>query len=174
MILVDLDSDEEHQQYARLSSELGRGESASIAIAARRGWLLRTDDRHTRVQAQREGIHPTGALSLIQRLIRFGALSLDGAHELLAAMIARARHRSPITDFRSLLGGSTEERFGRLRCLMHHVYHEFPTGQIRPIRRMDDHTLHDPHRIDDDRPPGAIDRLAGIITRSQSLFEDLS
>lgn len=104
--LTDLERDDERGYYERLASVVQPGEAASLAIAASRGLAFATDDRRARLFAAREGVEVTGTLGILLQLEETGALTLDEANGLLMAMIDRGRYRSPVTDLRSLLGGS--------------------------------------------------------------------
>lgn len=106
--LTDLDSDAEREHYARLLGPLHPGEAAALAIAAHRGLTFATDDRAARERAVQEGVELTGTLGILLQLVEGGSLTVDEANELLGLMITRARYRSPVTDLRSLLGGTEE------------------------------------------------------------------
>ncbi|MCR4411260.1 MAG: hypothetical protein NUV77_02405 [Thermoguttaceae bacterium] len=44
----DLEGPEEAELFVQMAAQLGDGEAASFAIAAKRGWALATDDRRAR------------------------------------------------------------------------------------------------------------------------------
>ena len=77
--------------FATLNQFLGRGESAAIAVAASRGWLVATDDRLARRECERR-LGPGRTLTTPEILldcIRNGSLSVADADDIKNRLAAR-------------------------------------------------------------------------------------
>jgi predicted nucleic acid-binding protein len=94
--------EEELRQFASMTSGLHGGERACLAIAGKRAWLLLTDDRAARTEAQRRNIACSGSIGCLVRCVERKHLALDQANRLLATMIAQGYH-APLTDLAALV-----------------------------------------------------------------------
>jgi len=79
---------------ATLSTRLGAGERASLAVAVHRRGLLASDDRDARNAARQHGV--------LAACVRLGYLGRNEGNALLAKMIV-AGYRSPVTNLDQLL-----------------------------------------------------------------------
>jgi len=87
---VDLTDPEGLVLFAELRKTLGKGESAAIALAARRGWAVATDDSQTRREIERrlgKGRLLTTPGILVEA-IHSEALTVEGADEIKARLEA--------------------------------------------------------------------------------------
>lgn len=87
---------------ATLSTRLGAGERASLAVAVHRRGLLASDDRDARNAARQHGVPTTGTLGILAACVRLGYLGRNEGNALLAKMIV-AGYRSPVTNLDQLL-----------------------------------------------------------------------
>ncbi|MCL4490060.1 MAG: DUF3368 domain-containing protein [Chloroflexi bacterium] len=97
-------NESERATYDQLRLRLNAGEAACLAIAARRGYRVFTDDRDAREIALQMQIPISGTVGLLVRLVEQSHLSLSDANGLLTRMIASG-YRSPVTDLSNLLHG---------------------------------------------------------------------
>ena len=77
--------------FATLNQFLGRGESAAIAVAANRGWLVATDDRLARRECERR-LGPNSTMStpgILLGCIRNGSLSVAEADNIKDRLATR-------------------------------------------------------------------------------------
>jgi hypothetical protein len=93
---------EELRRFGALRAGLHGGERACLAVAAQRAWLLLTDDRAARAEAQRLAIAVSGSLGCLALSIERGLVAHEHANRLLAAMVAQGYH-APLTDLTVLL-----------------------------------------------------------------------
>jgi predicted nucleic acid-binding protein len=102
---VSLESAEELTYFAGLSGRLGLGESACLAIAQSRGWLIACDEKRIFL---REARHRLGDARLINTpglyvlLIRAGLLTVDEADQA-KALLEQHRFRIALVSFRELI-----------------------------------------------------------------------
>lgn len=85
--VVTIDPQTEGALYARLQAALGRGESAAITVASRRGLAVGVDDRRAQ-RACREMTPPvawTTTEGLLSQAVREGVLSRADAEAIWAA-----------------------------------------------------------------------------------------
>lgn len=101
-------AEEELRHFGAMSSGLHRGERACLAIASRRTWLLLTDDRAARMEAQRQMITISGSIGCLVLGVERKLVTLDQANGWLAAMIAQGYH-APLTDLVALLKTDKQE-----------------------------------------------------------------
>lgn len=95
-------TEDEREVYDLLTRRLNAGEASCLAIAARRGYRVLTDDRDARELAAEWRVPVSGTLGLLLRLVDIGALSLAEGDDLLARMTA-AGYYSPLDSLRELL-----------------------------------------------------------------------
>ena len=88
--------------YNFFTQRLNAGEASCLAIAARPGARVFTDDRDAREIAVSRAIPVSGTLGLLVRLIDLHILALNDADALLANMIA-AGYRSPVMSLQQLM-----------------------------------------------------------------------
>lgn len=93
---------EEHKLYDQLRNTFNADEAASLAVAAKRGHRVLTDDLDARETAQQMGISISGTLGILPLSIERGHLTLTQADNLLSQMIA-AGYRSPVQSLAELL-----------------------------------------------------------------------
>ena len=84
---VSLSHPEERRIFENLSVSLGIGESSSIAIAHRRGYVFACDDRAARKEATLCGVRLTGTVGILVRAAASGVLDLNKANSILKGMI---------------------------------------------------------------------------------------
>lgn len=77
----------ERQLFALLSISLGAGESACIALAAQRGYILACDDRLARSEAARLWVKLTGTVGILIKAVRVEAIELKEANAILRKMV---------------------------------------------------------------------------------------
>lgn len=94
-------TDEERAMADLLNQRLGRGESACIALAKSRQWIVITDDRDARRAAREAGLGVSGTLGALMNLVRGDVLSLTEADELLETM-KRNGYRCPLNSLSEL------------------------------------------------------------------------
>ncbi|WP_129677888.1 hypothetical protein [Candidatus Chloroploca sp. Khr17] len=95
-------TEQELRQFGAMQAGLHRGERACLAIATQRSWLLLTDDRAARAQAQRQKIAISGTIGCLTLSVERKIATLDQANGWLAAMIAQGYH-APLTDLSALI-----------------------------------------------------------------------
>lgn len=88
--------------YEDMAQRLNAGEASCLAIAARLGARVCTDDRDAREIAISRAIPVSGTLGLLVRAIDLAMLSLNDADALLSRMIASG-YRSPVTSLQQLM-----------------------------------------------------------------------
>jgi len=102
LCLVSLASKEELSYFRSFPNHLHQGETACLAIAKTRGWLLLTDDKPARQEATRLGVAISGSLGCLVLAIERNVCSLTLANQWLLTMIEQG-YRSPVTDLTPLL-----------------------------------------------------------------------
>lgn len=100
LAIVELD-DEERLRAEVLNRMLGKGESACIALAQSRGYIVLTDDRDARRVAQHAGLSVSGTLGALMNLIRYGLLSVSEGDGFLEVM-KRNGYRCPVASLSEL------------------------------------------------------------------------
>lgn len=93
---------EEVNLYDQLLNTLNAGEAACLAVAARRGYRVLTDDRDAREMAQQMGIPISGTLGILLLLIEQSSLTVTQADSLLNQLIILG-YRSPVASLSELL-----------------------------------------------------------------------
>ncbi len=101
LTVVEL-SAEETLEYERLLQQLDAGEASCLAIAKNRTWLVLTDDRDARRQAQEQNIAVSGTLGVLVRLVKLSLLTINEVDTLLTQMKEHG-YRSPVNSIRELL-----------------------------------------------------------------------
>jgi predicted nucleic acid-binding protein len=100
-----LEDTAELQTYARAIAQLGKGESACIALAERRGWILGTDDSKGakwKKVISAPGIQVLNTPGILLLAIRKGVLTVEQANEIKDAL-ERTRFRMGFASFRDIL-----------------------------------------------------------------------
>jgi len=92
----------EQAQADEIGRELGPGESACIAAAKSRGFLMLSDDWEARTLGRSLGIEVSGSLGALDRLVSKQIFGVDEADALLAEMVRRG-FRSPYRSLREIL-----------------------------------------------------------------------
>jgi predicted nucleic acid-binding protein len=88
----------------QLGKTLGRGESACIALAQSRRWIVLTDDRDARRMARQGGITISGTLGALKNLVRGHVLSLTEA-DVFLTMMKQHGYRCPVNSLSELDNG---------------------------------------------------------------------
>lgn len=88
---------EEEDVAASYLRVLDAGEAECLALAVKRSATLISDDFAARRLAQAMGIHVSGTLGVLLRLIHDNQITLQEADALLARMIQKG-YRSPVTS----------------------------------------------------------------------------
>jgi predicted nucleic acid-binding protein len=96
---------EEQDAASDLSTRLGAGERACLAVALHRHGLFVSDDRDARRAAEELGIAKTGTIGILLLCVRRGHLSLEEANALLTDLIELG-YRSPVDSLNLLLDES--------------------------------------------------------------------
>lgn len=86
----------------RGNNTLNAGEAACLAVAARRGYRVLTDDRDAREMAQQMGIPISGTLGILLLLIEQNSLTVAQADSLLNQLIILG-YRFPVASLSELL-----------------------------------------------------------------------
>ncbi|MFQ5595324.1 MAG: hypothetical protein ACE5HA_14350 [Anaerolineae bacterium] len=100
--VLALESAEEQDLYIELSSSLGPGEAACLAVAITHGLTLATDDLAVRRRAAERKVQLTGTVGILIRLVREGHLSLTTGNSILTQMID-LRYRAPVEKLDDLV-----------------------------------------------------------------------
>lgn len=98
---VRITSIEELRAYATLGERLGRGESASIALASSRGWLLGTDDEGRRLRRavhERLNGRTIATRDILCDWIRRGVISVREADQF-KRILDQKNYRMPFGSF---------------------------------------------------------------------------
>ena len=103
MPLIELTAAEQ-SLAEQLGKTLGRGESACIALAQTRRWIVLTDDRDARRVARAAGITISGTLGALMNLVRGHVLSLTEA-DVFLNMMKQHGYRSPVSSLSELDNG---------------------------------------------------------------------
>lgn len=104
---VALTDPEELELFADLNRILGRGESAAIAAAQSRNWLVATDDRRARAECERR-LGPNRVVNtpgILLACILDGALEVEEA-DAIKDLLAASRFVMKFRSFADLLDGS--------------------------------------------------------------------
>jgi predicted nucleic acid-binding protein len=102
--LTGLRDEQELRAFGAVPRSLHGGEAACLAIALRRGWVVLTDDRAARGEAERLGLPVSGTVGCLVLAVERGLCSVEQANGWLEAMIA-VGYRSPVTDLTTLVRG---------------------------------------------------------------------
>src|SRR5215203_1175769 len=94
-------TEREQAQADEIGRDLGPGESACIAAAVARGFLMLSDDWDARKLGRALGLEVSGTLGVLDRLISKQILNLDEADALLSEMVRRG-FRSPYQSLREI------------------------------------------------------------------------
>jgi len=94
-------TDDELAVAHSLQQSLGRGESACIAVAAARRWLLMTDDRDARRKACEKAVTVSGTLGALMNLVRRKTFSMPEADQILIVM-KQCGYRCPVNSLSGL------------------------------------------------------------------------
>lgn len=100
--LVTPESDREAALYREYSRTLGSGESASLAVAVCRGWILATDDRAARAAARAAGVALTGSVGILIVGVQAGCITGQDGDRLLREMRGHGYH-FPLESLEGLL-----------------------------------------------------------------------
>lgn len=95
-------SPKERKVFTGLTTQLGRGEAASIALARNRGATVCTDDRAARNECARSGVAPTGTIGILKTACTTRLITPAQADRILAAMISNGFF-SPVAGISALL-----------------------------------------------------------------------
>lgn len=79
----DLENREEIELFVQMAAQLGDGEAACFAIAAKRGWALATDDRRARRFAAESGL----AVITTPELVKLWAENTQASDEEIAEVL---------------------------------------------------------------------------------------
>lgn len=88
--------------FEQLHQRLGAGESACLALATSRSFLVLTDDIDARRWCHHTEIPVSGTIGLLMQLVQGHALPLDEANNLLQVMREHGYY-APITRLEELL-----------------------------------------------------------------------
>jgi predicted nucleic acid-binding protein len=92
-----------------LSSRLGAGERACLAVALHRQGLLASDDLDARRAADQHRVPRTGSIGILVSCVRRGILSREEAESLLVEMIASG-YRAPVDRLGLLIDEQKKRR----------------------------------------------------------------
>lgn len=87
----------------KLEQALGKGEAASLALAATRQWLILTDDRNARRAAYQMSVSLSGTLGILVKLVQDNKLGFAEGERCLQRMI-RHGYRCPVASLSELMG----------------------------------------------------------------------
>lgn len=95
--------------YAELSTVMGKGEAACLAIAAHRGWMVACDEggrfrREAEARIGRDRMVNTPGI--LVAAIRRGLLTVEEA-DAIKELLARHRYAMPFTSFQDVLDGTS-------------------------------------------------------------------
>lgn len=100
--LTGLQTEVELHNLSTFPPRLHKGEASCLAIAKARHWLLLTDDKAARQEAQRLHIALSGSLGCLVLAVERQLCTLDTANGWLLAMLQQGYH-SPVTDLTPLI-----------------------------------------------------------------------
>jgi predicted nucleic acid-binding protein len=100
--LTSLGDDEEIALFSSMPGRLHAGEASCLAIAQQRGWLLLTDDKSARRQAEIRKIAVSGTLGCLILGIERDLWTTVQANAWLERIVAAGFH-SPVTDLSTLV-----------------------------------------------------------------------
>ena len=100
--LTSLTGDKEIETFSGMPGRLHAGEASCLAIAQHRGWLLLTDDKAARRQAESRNVAVSGTLGCLTLGIERGLWNLEQANGWLERIVAEG-FRSPVTDLSVLV-----------------------------------------------------------------------
>jgi predicted nucleic acid-binding protein len=101
-----MESIEELQAFAEHTERFGKGESACLAIATCRNWVVATDetkDKRLSRQISAKGIHIINTPGILLKAIRQGVLTVDDA-DAIKAELEQNRFRMNFDSFGGLVG----------------------------------------------------------------------
>lgn len=99
LVSAALESRAELERWARYTLRLDSGESATLAVAAERGWSVAVDDRAARRVAEEDvgADRLTGTVGILAAAVREGHLTRAEADALLRRMVA-AGYWAPVAS----------------------------------------------------------------------------
>lgn len=97
-----LDTPAERRLYTQLHQRLGAGESACLALAMHRGFMVLTDDIDARRWGHHAEIPVSGTIGLLVQLVQGDVLTVDEANALVHAMREHGYY-APIARLEDLL-----------------------------------------------------------------------
>jgi predicted nucleic acid-binding protein len=97
-----LNTPEEIRLFEQLNQRLGAGESACLALAMHRGFMVLTDDIDARRWGHHAEIPISGTIGLLVQLVQGRILTVEEANSLLQAMREHGYY-APITRLEELL-----------------------------------------------------------------------
>jgi predicted nucleic acid-binding protein len=92
----------EIELFSSMPGRLHAGEASCLAIAQHRGWLLLTDDKAARRQAEERKVAVSGTLGCLILGIERGLWGLEQANGWLTRIVALG-FRSPVKDLAGLV-----------------------------------------------------------------------
>jgi len=101
----------ELDRFAHYSQRFGKGESACLAIAVCRGWIIATDerkDKRLRQEIAAAGIRIVNTPGLLLKAIKQGLLSVGEADEIKAEL-EKNRFKMDFRSFQEILEGPSTE-----------------------------------------------------------------
>jgi predicted nucleic acid-binding protein len=101
----------ELEHFARYSQRFGKGESACLAIAVCRGWVLATDemkDKRLKKEIATLGVRIVNTPGLLVKAIQQGLLSIDNA-DSIKAELEKNRFKMDFHSFQQFAGGPSTE-----------------------------------------------------------------
>jgi predicted nucleic acid-binding protein len=106
LMLAQIDAVDELQAFAEYSGQFGKGESACLAIASCRKWVIATDetkDKRLSREIAAKGIEVLNTPGLLLKAIRQGVLSVNDA-DGIKVELERHRFKMSFDSFRGLVG----------------------------------------------------------------------
>ena len=104
--MARIEAVEELQSFAEYVGQFGKGESACLAIATCRNWVIATDetkDKRLSREISARGIQVINTPGILLKAIRDGALTIEDA-DAIKAELEKTRFRMTFDSFRDLLG----------------------------------------------------------------------
>ncbi len=107
VMVAKIDAVEELRTFAEYSGQFGKGESACLAIASCRKWVVATDetkDKRPSREILARGIQVINTPGILLKSIRQGVLTVEAADAIKVAL-EKGRYRMSFRSFRELVGG---------------------------------------------------------------------